>query len=45
VAARDSASIARDLLDGYVSAAAAERDYGVTDPKALREAAESEDAK
>jgi len=45
VAARDPAAIARDLLDGYVSAAAAERDYGVADPKALREAAESEDAK
>jgi N-methylhydantoinase B len=45
VAARDSAAIARDLLDGYVSAAAAERDYGVADPKALRQAAESEDAK
>jgi N-methylhydantoinase B len=44
-AARDPAAIARDLLDGYVSAAAAERDYGVTDPKALRQAAESEDAK
>jgi len=45
VAARDSAAIARDLLDGYVSAAAAERDYGVADPQALRQAAESEDAK
>jgi len=45
VAARDPAAIARDLLDGYVSAAAAERDYGVADPKALRQAAESEDAK
>jgi N-methylhydantoinase B len=45
VAARDPAAIARDLLDGYVSAAAAERDYGVADPQALRQAAESEDAK
>jgi N-methylhydantoinase B len=45
VAARDCAAIARDLLDGYVSAAAAERDYGVADPQALRQAAESEDAK
>ena len=45
VAARDSAAIARDLLDGYVSAAAAERDYGVADPQALRQAAESEDAR
>jgi N-methylhydantoinase B len=45
VAARDPAAIARDLLDGYVSAAAAERDYGIADPKALRQATESEDAK
>ena len=45
VTARDSAAIARDLLDGYVSAAAAERDYGVADPQALRQAAESEDAR
>jgi N-methylhydantoinase B len=43
VAARDPAAIGRDLLDGYVSAAAAQRDYGVTDPQALRKAAESED--
>jgi N-methylhydantoinase B len=45
VAARDPATIGRDLLDGYVSAAAAKRDYGVADPQALREAAESEDAR
>jgi N-methylhydantoinase B len=45
VAARDPPAIARDLLDGYVSAAGAERDYGVADPMALRQAAESEDAK
>jgi len=45
VAARDPAAIGRDLLDGYVSAAAAKRDYGVADPQALREAAESEDAR
>jgi N-methylhydantoinase B len=45
VTARDSAAIGRDLLDGYVSAAAAKRDYGVADPQALREAAESEDAR
>src|SRR5437660_3478859 len=45
VAARDPAAIGRDLLDGYVSAAAAKRDYGVADPQALREAADSEDAR
>jgi N-methylhydantoinase B len=39
-AERDRAAIGRDLLDGYVSAASAERDYGVTDPQALREASE-----
>jgi len=45
VAARDPAAIGRDLVDGYVSTAAAKRDYGVADPQALREAAESEDAR
>jgi N-methylhydantoinase B len=43
VAARDPAAIGRDLLDGYVSAAGAQRDYGIADPRALRKAAESED--
>jgi N-methylhydantoinase B len=43
VAARDPAAIGRDLLDGYVSAAAAERDYGIDDPEMLRKAAASED--
>jgi N-methylhydantoinase B len=43
VAARDRAAIGRDLLDGYVSAAGAQRDYGIADPQALRKAAESED--
>jgi N-methylhydantoinase B len=43
VAARDPAAIGRDLLDGYVSAAAAERDYGIVDPQALWKAAASED--
>ncbi len=43
VAARDRAAIGRDLLDGYVSAAAAQRDYGIADPPALRKAAQSED--
>ena len=44
IAERDPAAIGRDLLDGYVSAAAAERDYGIADPEALRKAAASEDA-
>ena len=44
VAERDPAAIGRDLLDGYVSAAAAERDYGIADPEALRKAAAAEDA-
>jgi N-methylhydantoinase B len=43
VAARDPAAVGRDLLDGYVSAAAAERDYGIADPDLLRKAAASED--
>jgi N-methylhydantoinase B len=44
VAERNPAAIGRDLLDGYVSAAAAQRDYGIEDPEALRKAAASEDA-
>lgn len=40
---RDRAAIGRDLLDGYVSAAAAQRDYGIADPETLRKAAEAED--
>jgi N-methylhydantoinase B len=43
VAERNPAAIGRDLLDGYVSAVAAERDYGADNPEALREAAASED--
>src|SRR5262249_9592207 len=43
VAARDPAAIGRDLLDGYVSAASAQGDYGIADPRALRKAAQSED--
>jgi N-methylhydantoinase B len=43
VAARDPTAIGRDLLDGYVSAASAQGDYGIADPKALRKAAQSED--
>jgi N-methylhydantoinase B len=42
-AARDRAVIGRDLLDGYVSPASVQRDYGIADPEALRKAAESED--
>jgi N-methylhydantoinase B len=41
--ARDPTAIGRDLLDGYVSAASAQRDYGIADPQALRKTAESED--
>jgi N-methylhydantoinase B len=43
VAERDPAAIGRDLIDGYVSAAAATRDYGVTDPEDLRRIAALED--
>jgi N-methylhydantoinase B len=39
-AERHRAAIGRDLRDGYVSAAAAERDYGIADPQALRDASE-----
>jgi N-methylhydantoinase B len=42
-AERHRAAIGRDLLDGYISTARAQRDYGVADPEALRQAAESED--
>jgi N-methylhydantoinase B len=41
---RDPVAIGRDLLDGYVSAAAAKRDYRVVDPEAFRKAAALEDA-
>jgi N-methylhydantoinase B len=43
VAERNPAAIGRDLLDGYVSAAAAQRDYGVDNPEVLRKTAASED--
>ncbi len=36
VGERDPAAIGRDLLDGYVSDKAAQQDYGITDPQALR---------
>jgi N-methylhydantoinase B len=41
---RDRGAIGRDLLDGYVTAAAVRRDYGVADPQALQKAAEAEDS-
>jgi hypothetical protein len=44
VAERDPAAIGRDLLDSYVSAASAQRDYGIADPEALRKAAALKDA-
>jgi N-methylhydantoinase B len=40
---RDCTAIGRDLLDGYVSVAAAQRDYGIADAQALRKVAEAED--
>ena len=43
VANRDPAAIGRDLVDGYVSAASAERDYGIADPEGLRNAAALKD--
>lgn len=43
IAERDPGAIGRDLLDGYVSAEAVERDYQIADPEALRRAAASED--
>jgi N-methylhydantoinase B len=41
---RDPTAIGRDLLDGYVSAACAGREYLIADPQALRRAAAAEDA-
>ena len=40
---RDKTVIGRDLLDGYISASAATRDYGVTEPDDLLKAAAVED--
>jgi N-methylhydantoinase B/oxoprolinase/acetone carboxylase alpha subunit len=40
---RDKAAIGRDLLDGYVTRAAAKKDYGIADPDQLRKAAAEED--
>ena len=44
VGERDAAGVGRDLLDGYVSAASAADDYGISDPEAARKAAAAEDA-
>jgi len=35
---RERATIGRDVLDGYVSSEGARRDYGISDPEALRRA-------
>jgi N-methylhydantoinase B len=40
---RNPRSIGRDLRDGYVSASAATRDYGITDPDDLLKSAAAED--
>ena len=40
---RNPSAIGRDLLDGYVSASAATRDYGITEPDDLLKAAAAED--
>jgi N-methylhydantoinase B len=40
---RNPTAIGRDLLDGYVSASAATRDYGITDPDDLLKTAAAED--
>ena len=39
---RQPSAIGRDLVDGYVSADAVRRDYGIADPEALRQAAKDE---
>jgi N-methylhydantoinase B len=43
-AERDPSQIGRDLLDGYVTAEAVARDYGIADPDTLRKTAATEDA-
>jgi N-methylhydantoinase B len=42
-AAREHAAIGRDLVDGYVSASAVTRDYGIADPDVLEQQAAAED--
>ena len=44
VSERDPAAIGRDLLGGYVSEKAAQHDYGITDPQALRAKAAKDQA-
>ena len=41
---RSASAIARDLLDGYVTASAAVRDYGVSDPEDLRRMAAAQES-
>jgi N-methylhydantoinase B len=41
--AREHAAIGRDLVDGYVSAAAVARDYGIAKPDVLEQQASAED--
>jgi N-methylhydantoinase B len=43
VSEREPVAIGRDLIDGYVTASAVTRDYGVSDPEDLRQIAASED--
>ena len=43
VAERDASAIGRDLADGYLTAEAARRVYGIADPEALKRIAEQED--
>src|SRR5262247_1992761 len=42
-AERQRLAIGRDLLDGYVSSEAVQRDYAIADPEACRRAAQRED--
>ena len=44
VSERSASAIARDLLDGYVTASAAVRDYGVSDPEDLRRMAAAQES-
>ena len=44
VSERDPDAIGRDLLGGYVSEASARRDYGISDPQALKAQAVKDDA-
>ncbi len=44
VSERDPAAIGRDLLGGYVTEKAAQHDYGISDPQALRAKAAKDQA-